>query len=45
MTPAEQREVAREILVFGPGVLGIMDQLIEATAHVGHKVGTYKFLI
>lgn len=39
-TPAQRTEAVREIMVFGSGVLSILDEIIWATALVGRKVGS-----
>ena len=39
-TPAQHREAVREIMVFGSGVLSILDEIMWATALVGRKVGS-----
>jgi len=41
-TPAQHREAVREIMVFGPGVLSTVDEIMWATFLVGRKVRSYK---
>ena len=45
VTLAQRREAECEALVFGSGAVSIMDQLTEAAAHMGHKIGAYKTFI
>jgi len=40
-TPEQMREARRQIMMFGPGVLSMVDRILWATAGVGRKVGSH----